>query len=74
MHGWAIDDHLSQLMYVPGRDGLRVRQPGGEDGGDTDLICVDVRVGWDDRAGRVVHTLSHHVLPEQTFLFLKQLK
>ena len=45
MHGWAIDDHLSQLMNVPGRDGLRVRQPGGEDRGDTNLVCVDVRVG-----------------------------
>lgn len=41
--------------------------------GYSDLIGPDVHVWTDDRAGSKVHSLSHHVFPEQSVLLLQYL-
>lgn len=41
--------------------------------GNPNLIRVDVHIWTNDRTGCIVDSLSHHVLPEQAFLLLKDL-
>jgi hypothetical protein len=58
MHPRAVDDELTQLVYVLRSDRFGVREFLGEDGRDADLIGLDVDVGGDDGSSGVVDTLA----------------
>ena len=66
-----IDDRLLQLLEVPRRDGLGVRQRDGEHVRYADLVRVDERIRRNNWARRKVDTLTHHMFSKQTFFFLQ---
>lgn len=40
----TVDDHLGELLVVPGRHGLREGETLGKEDGQTNLVGVDVRI------------------------------
>mmetsp|Transcript_26622 Transcript_26622/g.66902 ORF Transcript_26622/g.66902 Transcript_26622/m.66902 type:complete len:605 (+) Transcript_26622:2725-4539(+) len=64
----AVADQLVHAVDVERRHDLRVGEVDGDRARYTNLVDADVGIGRDDRTRREIHTFSHEVAANSTFL------
>lgn len=73
MNEWSIDDEFLQFGGVMLVDVFWERQTFGDIERHSDLTGVQVGVRGDDATSCIIHSLAHHLHPEETFLLFENL-
>mmetsp|Transcript_26653 Transcript_26653/g.68861 ORF Transcript_26653/g.68861 Transcript_26653/m.68861 type:complete len:274 (-) Transcript_26653:1343-2164(-) len=71
--GFAAGHELLKVLDIVDGDVLGVRQRGGHEPRNANLVGRQVRVRRNHRASRKIHSLPHHLHPKQALLLLQHL-